>query len=63
MDTAQVNATGAVPTSQQAPPIVSTFPMPPPFYTLFADGPDAVPPPRPISGAFQLYGKVCISLT
>jgi len=42
---------------QQAPAIVSTFPPPPPFYQLFTDSPNAVPPPKPIVGQFQMFGK------
>lgn len=42
---------------QAAPAIVSTFPAPPPFYQLFTDSASAVPPPKPIVGQFQMFGK------
>lgn len=37
----------------------STFPLPPPFYKLYAEGPDAgPPPPPPLEGTFQVFDRM-----
>jgi hypothetical protein len=51
-------AAGPPPGEPEAPEIVSEFPAPPAFFSLYRDGADAGPaPPQPMAPTYHMFGS------